>query len=318
MITDIFYKRYPNFGYFPDGVPKQIHIFLRQGAQIIFYDLAPHVHDIENVCSKAYIKLVREIGHGLFQADSNKDICLGALHENYNLWVNNTHGSAGDFVKYRFSLLELLLSEVESNLKDDSTNKISKFSLFKKKVSDTNTKLNIHRNAYQTAIQELNYRLRESNLPFHFNNGLFQYSTDQVSETVVYEPFWEILKDPKWQNVDLDIKKAIDNRDNNGRDAALDALKALESSIKIISDDKGWSKGTERGAASYIDNLVSASNGRFIDVWEAEMLKALFREIRNPLAHGSGSAQQPSILEQQKNWAIECSIIWIKSLINRL
>ena len=41
----------------------------------------------------------------------------------------------------------------------------------------------------------------------------------------------------------------------------------------------GAESGRERGAANYIDNLVSTSNGRFIDVWESEMLKALFRNL---------------------------------------
>lgn len=317
MITDIFYKRYPNVGYFPNGVPRHLHVFFRQGAQIVFDDLAPHVNNIENVCNKAYTKLIREIGHGLFQANSAKDICMGALYEVYDLW-NDAHGSATDFVKYRFSLIELLFSEIEFNLIQDSANKSIGIGLFKKKTPETNIQSNLHQDAYQAGIQELNHRLRESDLPFHFHNGLFQYNTDQLSETVVYEPFWKILKDQKWTNVDLDIKEAMDRKDNNGRDVVLYALKALESTIKIISDDKGWSSGKERGAANYIDNLVSTSNGRFIDVWESEMLKALFRDLRNPHGHGPGSAPQPNVSEQQKIWAIECSMIWIKSLISRL
>jgi hypothetical protein len=36
---------------------------------------------------------------------------------------------------------------------------------------------------------------------------------------------------------------------------ALYAAKALESTIKIISDEKHFSNGKERGASNYIDNL---------------------------------------------------------------
>ena len=160
--------------------------------------------------------------------------------------------------------------------------------------------------------------MNEARIPFHYHNRIFQYGTDHVTESQVYEPFWTIVKDEKWQNIDIDIKEAIDRRDSKGRDAALYALKALESTIKIISNDNGLSRGTERGAANYIDNLVSAANGRFIDVWESEQLKALFRDLRNPHGHGPGSAPQPALSGHQESWIIECSMIWIKSLINRI
>jgi len=55
-------------------------------------------------------------------------------------------------------------------------------------------------------------------------------------------------------NVETDIKEAIDRRDTNGRDAPFYAMRALESALKIISDEKGWTTGREKGASNYIDN----------------------------------------------------------------
>lgn len=55
--------------------------------------------------------------------------------------------------------------------------------------------------------------------------------------------------------MDHDIKEAIDLRDTHGRDPAFYAARALESTIKIISDEKGLSTAKERGAHNYIDNL---------------------------------------------------------------
>ena len=115
----------------------------------------------------------------------------------------------------------------------------------------------------------------------------------------------EHCKRTKFRNVDMDMKEAIHRRDTKSRDAVFYALKALESTIKIISDDKGWTRGTERGAANYVDNLVSSENGRFIDVWEADMLKKTFSELRNPYGHGPGSSPQPNLTEQQEQWVIE-------------
>lgn len=94
-------------------------------------------------------------------------------------------------------------------------------------------------------------------------------------------------------------------------------MKALESTIKIISDKRSLTKGSEKGASNYIDNLVSAKNGRLIEVWEADALKALFSSVRNPHGHGPGSEEMPSLSPPQENWVIESAMSWIKSLVVR-
>ena len=114
------------------------------------------------------------------------------------------------------------------------------------------------------------------------------------------------------------MKEAIDRRDTQGRDAALYALKALESTLKIVSDDNGWTTGRERGAANYVDNLVSAANGRFIEVWEGDQLKALFGTVRNPHGHGPGAAPQPNLSIQQQSFVIENAMSWVKSIVSRI
>jgi len=319
MLTDVFHKRYPNFWRFSDRVPPQIHVFLRQGAQIIFQDLAPHIDNIEELCVNAYKKLVRELGHGIYIGANAEEICVGALSEVYDIW-NNAHGNPEEFVHVRFSLLELLFSEAESEIVEASASEPSSaLNLFRKRSQPTSAaNHDARKDVFRNAVRELNVRLRESAIPLHYHNRLFQFASDDLTESQVHEPFWSVVKDAKWINVDVDIKEAIDRRDNNGRDVALYALKALESTIKIISDEKGWSHGTERGAANYIDNLVSSANGRFIDVWESEQLKALFRDLRNPHGHGPGSAPQPVLSDQQEQWVMECSMIWIKALVNRM
>lgn len=315
MITDVFHKRYPGVFNFYQSIPREIPVFLRQGAQIIFQDLKPYIRDTEQLCKTAYTKLVRELGHGIHDGSNAEDVCIGALCESYDFW-NNAHGSSNQFFQYRFSLLELLMAELEAEILTPKAN--SRFKLFKKSQPEDNAQSERNKDAFRSAVQELNYRMREAGLPFHYHNGIFQHGTDRLTELQVHEPFWTLIQDTKWQNIEMDIKEAIDRRDHNGRDSALYALKALESTIKIISDENGWSRGTERGVANYIDNLVSAANGRFIDVWESEQLKALFRDLRNPHGHGPGSAPQPTVSVHQESWIIECSMIWIKSLISRI
>lgn len=171
---------------------------------------------------------------------------------------------------------------------------------------------------FSSLTDELNERLKLANYPLNFHNGLLQLAADDTIAAQVAKPFWELVSDPMWKNVDEQIKEAIDRRDSSDRTAAFHAVCALESAIKIISDTKGWTTGKEKGGSNYIDNLVSQKNGRFIEVWESEMLKAMFGDVRNPFAHGPGQAPMPKLSDEQTDWAIDTSMSWIKSLIRRM
>lgn len=180
---------------------------------------------------------------------------------------------------------------------------------------EANEKLN---KDYSESSVELNERFRQAGAPLNYHNGFIQIQSDELTQEQIDTPFWTLVGDPKWKNVDTDMKEAVDRRESNDRDPAFYAAKALESVIKIISTEKGWNTGKENGAAAFIDNLVSERNGRFIDVWEGDALKAIFRSVRNPLGHGPGDATMPTLTLQQTNWTIEAAMSWSKSLIERM
>lgn len=179
-------------------------------------------------------------------------------------------------------------------------------------VRATNLTLNAK---LQTAVTELNTRFRQADCQLHYHNGFIQISEDQKVAQEIETPFWKLVAQPKWHNVDHDMKEAIDLRDTRGRDPALYAAKSLESAIKIISDEKQLTRGNENGAANYIDNLRGA---KLIEVWEMEALKHFFSKVRNPINHGPGAAPMPGLTDHQTSWAIENAMIWIKSLIRRM
>jgi hypothetical protein len=168
---------------------------------------------------------------------------------------------------------------------------------------------------WQAAVDELNARFGQAECGLHYHNGFIQIETDETVAQQIAAPFWKLMAEQKWKNVDHDMKEAIDLRDASGRDPAFYAAKALESVIKIISDEKQLSNGKERGAANYIDNL---KRGSLIADWETDALKTFFSKIRNPLGHGPGTGTIPSLNEQQTDWAIETCMIWAKSLIRRV
>lgn len=171
---------------------------------------------------------------------------------------------------------------------------------------------------FQSQVHELNERFRRARAPLTYHNGFIQFALDHRIEQQIAKPFWDLVADAKWKNVDIDMKEALDRRDSNDKDPAIFAAKALESAIKIVSDEKGWTRGTENGASQYVDNLISKANGSFVSPWEGDMLKDYFRKVRNSLGHGPGSEPMPTLTLAQTDWAIEAAMSWIRTLVRRL
>lgn len=239
--------------------------------------------------------------------------------------------SADEFIKERLSFIEIAFRErgedVQAANNDLPRQILVAKSRFERKSSGItlpgdpaegararNQALN---NAFRAAVDELNTRFRQADYKLNYHNGFVQISSDSAVEQQIETPFWSLVADPKLQNVDTDMKEAIDRRDSGGRDPSLYAAKALESAIKIISTEKGWTHGGEKGAHNFIENLASKKNGQFISDWESKSLKQFFTAVRNPLGHGPGGEPMPTLDQQQTNWAIEFCMIWVKSLIER-
>jgi AbiJ N-terminal domain 4 len=172
--------------------------------------------------------------------------------------------------------------------------------------------------AFRQSVDELNARLQRAGAKLNYHNGFIQIASDELVEAQIEKPFWALVADPLWKNVDIDMKEAVDRRDAKGRDPAWYAARALESTIKIISEKKGWTHGKEKGASNYIDNLRSKKNGSFINEWEEKALKDFFTSVRNPFGHGPGSAEMPELSPTQIYWALETCMTWTKVLIERI
>jgi hypothetical protein len=171
---------------------------------------------------------------------------------------------------------------------------------------------------FHNQVLELNERFKRARAPLTYHNGFIQFAMDQRIEQQIAKPFWDLVANPPWKNVDIDMKEALDRRDSNDKDPAIFAAKALESAIKIVSDTKQWTRRTENGAAQYVDNLVSKANGSFLTPWEGDMLKDYFRKVRNSVGHGPGSEPMPELTLPQTDWAIETAMSWVRTLVRRL
>lgn len=342
MLVDIFARRYEGVQ-LREAFEERDSRLLVQSFRILAEDLAPYYLDgQENPASVSFWttlegSLSRELGvkelsqhwssyttNGRFQ--TFKNTLLSVCEK----WLTQPPaGSPDTHLKERLSLIELGFRAKETEIAAMNARDISDGE--KLLASLTRPGLRVPGNpedgararramrtkAFQTAVDELNTRFRQARYPLNYHNGFIQIVTDDLVQIEVETPFWSLLAAPQWQNVDIDMKEALDLRDSDGRDPAFYAARALESTIKIISDTKGWTHGKERGAHNYIDNLCSKTNA-FIAPWESASIKDFFTHVRNPFGHGAGSSTMPSLTRPQTEWAIEFSMSWIKNLIRRM
>lgn len=350
MLTDIFAYRYRESSIW-EKFDESARRLLVQGFRIVSEQLFPYFDTTGNERPEAKAiwdelnkKLAMELGlkdlssptYGFYNA--NKYWISGSwpkntVCENFVLAKYDGTVSADQFVKERLSFIEIAFRKQEEKLRSLNANLEKRvqeeITAAKRRTSqglplseipgDRLRAWNKSQNEmFKAACDELNERFRQARAKLHYHNGFIQISEDEFIMREIEQPFWNLVGDPMWQSVDHDMKEAIDLRDSGGRDPALFAAKALESTIKIISDTKGWTKGNERGAANYIDNLRAKKNGELISSWERESLVKFFSEVRNPFGHGAGSQPVPELSAPQTDWAIEFCMIWAKNLIRRL
>lgn len=183
------------------------------------------------------------------------------------------------------------------------------------KIKNQKEKMN---KSFLDACSELNERFKQAGVNLNYHNGFIQISRDALTTDQIERPFWDLVSTGKWANVDEEMKTAIDLHDTSGPDPAWYAAKALESTIKIICNEKRWTRGKENGPHNWLDNLLAEKNGHFINKWECNILKGFFTNVRNPSAHGAGNDKISKLEHWQTDWAIEFCMSWIKNLIRRM
>lgn len=334
MLHDIFARRYDETP-IRDSFEQRDSRLLVQAFRILSEDIYPYFigGDIDKNTAALWATLHSNLSRELGLKELSP-LSVGSYR--YNMvqvcesWMNKqVNGSPDIHIKERLSLIELGFRtrghEIEAITEIPITSTERALAKLTGRFPNTSSNPEVAiRNlrtksaiAYRACVDELNTRFRQAGYPLNYHNGFIQISTDDLVQREVETPFWALISSKKWKNVDADMKEALDRRDSRRNTPAFYAARALESAIKIISDMKGWSHGKEIGASNYIDNLASKSNA-FVLPWEGDCLKHFFKHVRNPLGHGPGSAEMPTLSSAQTDWAIEFSMSWIKSLITRI
>lgn len=357
MLTDIFARRYENRPLFSAVGPRE-QALLVQAYRIINEQLFPYYGHDKKVNEKAkttwtnlHNRLTMELGIKELSARfySYQGDYMGKLHT-YSSWyeINTvcetwiTKQFSGDlapdaFIKRRLSFIELAFRWREQEITNANSLLEGELRLAAMRDKAPKSARTLHipgvtlsevdhvkqineyiNKTFNNHVHEINERFKQAGMPLHYHNGYIQITADSLTQSQIEQPFWDVVKAPEWTNVSTDMAEAINLRDTGGRDPVFYAGKALESTIKIISDAKGWTTNTEKGASDYLNNLEKKANGPFIEPWERKILQAFFSGVRNDYGHGSGSDPMPVMTAPQTDQSIEFCISWIKSLIKRL
>ncbi len=287
------------------------------------------------IIAQSMDRLCNELGCKDLDKSEYKDPDWG--YEDYRVIKNYVFDTSVNSVE-KLSLLEILFRETEhhilreiqfleehipeyevrsEHIKERSAQRKSHFyNDGGEKLKKAKPQLAQKKEALHKIQDHINQRLKLHKLPLAYHNGFFQKSADPVIEQQVAQPFWALVSNPKYKNVETDMLEAVHRYDTGGRDPALYAAKALESMIKIVCSDKALITGNEKGAAAFLSHLAGSKSGPVLIKDEHEELLSMFR-IRNDHGHGPGTAPMPNLSSQQELRYVHSAMVWIHSLSKR-
>lgn len=146
------------------------------------------------------------------------------------------------------------------------------------------------------AIAELNIRFKQHGLGFYFVEGRVLRVDSQLLHAEVVIPAITLLKDSAYAGAQQEFMAAHNHyRHGRTKEALSDCLKALESTMKAISDKRGWTYPSNATANALITACV---NNALIPLFWQSHFTALRTTLesgvptgRNKLSgHGQGSA----------------------------
>lgn len=147
-----------------------------------------------------------------------------------------------------------------------------------------------------TALKELNARLKEHGIGFQFEEGDMIRVDSQLIHAEVVKPALKLLSNKEYAGAQQEFLNAYEHyRHGNYKEALNEALKSFESTLKTICTKKGWAIDVQTDTSKKLLD-VCYTNGLIPAFWQGHMsaLRSLLEggvpTGRNKLSgHGQGS-----------------------------
>ena len=119
----------------------------------------------------------------------------------------------------------------------------------------------IGKEGVESAIDELNYRLRQHSLGYEFINGrLIEKTNEQIHKEVI-KPALNLLHNKKFKGAEQEYFQAFDfYKAGKNKDAILNAIKAFESVLKTICKEMKYSYDNEKDTAKQLLQHLTDNN----------------------------------------------------------
>ncbi len=131
------------------------------------------------------------------------------------------------------------------------------------------------------AIEELNQRFQEHHIGYQFQNGQLIKQTGQYLHEEVVLPALTLLSDPQFRGAQDEFLSAHRHyRERRYKEAVVDALKAFESTMKSILDERKWQYDIDKDPASRLVQIL------FEHQLIPSMLQNQFTHLRGLLESG--------------------------------
>jgi hypothetical protein len=173
------------------------------------------------------------------------------------------------------------------------------------------------------AVDELNERFRRAGFGYRYESGNIFRIDNEYTHREITRPALRLLTDPRFKGADEEFRAAHDHyKASEYKDCAVDALNALESTMKVICDQKGWSY--PQGARSS-DLLKVLRRERLFPEFADQSFDQLVATLKSGLpslrnetgGHGQG-ATPIAVPEYVASYALNLAASKIRFLIEAL
>ena len=197
----------------PEKLRVQVYNLVKGGLGTI----NEHAVDREAIAIYQFISKTVAHEHGRHKLSNysrtNRDDVLGCItHEpNLLIWL--------DCVELSFRFIERIRGKL-----DDHDRKMAEISIPAK-----------------DATEELNERFRRAGFGYRYEDGKIFRIDNELTHQQIARPALQLLADPRFKGADEEFRAAHDHyKAGEYKDCAVDALNALESTMKTICDLKQW------------------------------------------------------------------------------
>ena len=171
------------------------------------------------------------------------------------------------------------------------------------------------------AIEELNQRFLENDIGYQYQNGHIIRIDSEYTHSEIVLPALQLLNEPEFKPaMDEFLKGHEDYRRGRYEDAINEALKAFESTMKIICENRGWTVAPNATASGLIQTclehqLIPAALQRHLTSLRTTLESGLLTVRNRYSGHGDGvrTVEVPDYLAQ---YALNLAASNIVLLIN--